>query len=401
MLKISDTPVLEVMQECATLGAEVAFLVPTETGLRKSILDAHAGMRDFLKKNEIHDYSEQGQGQSEKRVLPLIWWSPEGRVSRAISLYRPETKSGDPRLWVSGLANRAVAGNLLVFAVSAEGLVVLNASDPRTRAALRSQDSELVALLSSKADRLTYVEGVLVGKLRQVCGLGFVDSLRAGDTGVGFTLESLLGIAANTSKEADFGGIELKASRKKRLGSRNRQTLFSQVPDWGISSCKSGVEILKRFGKFNPNTNRIELYHTLENVPNSYGLFLSNQESGELVSALKESSPRPEDVASWRYSGLKSRLLEKHGSTCWVEAETRTSATGREQFHYNRATLTGTPYSSHLPTLVELGVLTVDFTLSMRENGARDHGYLWRMKPEHLGLLFPPPRDLDIYQPLL
>lgn len=43
---------------------------------------------------------------------------------------------------------------------------------------------------------------------------GFIPSHRAGDTGIGKTLEDELGIEENPIQAADLGSVELKATRK-------------------------------------------------------------------------------------------------------------------------------------------------------------------------------------------
>jgi hypothetical protein len=95
--------------------ANVAFLTtnriphgtiqPTRTGLEKSILDATEVFREFLEANGVHDYSRQPQGTDFKVIWPTVLYDDHGasvRTSTA-SLYRPVTKSGDPRIWFSGL----------------------------------------------------------------------------------------------------------------------------------------------------------------------------------------------------------------------------------------------------------------------------------------------------------
>ena len=58
MLSKSDKNIKEVMAELAVLGIEAAYIVPTLTGLEKSILDAHEGLRNFFKlfKSFFTDY---------------------------------------------------------------------------------------------------------------------------------------------------------------------------------------------------------------------------------------------------------------------------------------------------------------------------------------------------------
>ena len=68
-------------------------------------------------------------------------------------------------------------------------------------------------------------------RLKEISSKGYIKTLRAGDTGVGFTLESLLDIPANSNKSPDFKGIEIKSSRKKFQKSSGRSTIFSQVSE--------------------------------------------------------------------------------------------------------------------------------------------------------------------------
>ena len=56
---------------------------------------------------------------------------------------------------------------------------------------------------------------------------GFIPSHRAGDTGIGKTLEDELGIEENPIQAADLGSVELKATRKD---SGSSLTLFTKSP---------------------------------------------------------------------------------------------------------------------------------------------------------------------------
>lgn len=44
----------------------------TETGLKKSIMDATAPVRAYFKENRIHDYDSQPQGELGKRLIDNI-----------------------------------------------------------------------------------------------------------------------------------------------------------------------------------------------------------------------------------------------------------------------------------------------------------------------------------------
>ena len=50
------------------LNLDMSFLYITETGYTKGIIDATIPVRNFLRKNNLHDYETQDQGQKENGV---------------------------------------------------------------------------------------------------------------------------------------------------------------------------------------------------------------------------------------------------------------------------------------------------------------------------------------------
>ncbi len=57
--------------------------------------------------------------------------------------------------------------------------------------------------------------------------IGWITTHRSGPTGIGKTLEDLLGIPENNLHEPDFGEYELKSCR---LHSNSMLTMFTQTP---------------------------------------------------------------------------------------------------------------------------------------------------------------------------
>ena len=100
MLSASDTDIQKTSALILNRGYDVAFVVPTETGLQKSIIDAHQAMRAFLKRNDVHDFFLQGQG--DKVITECIFLTNQKSkryfIDVKVSLYRPKTKTGDPRI---------------------------------------------------------------------------------------------------------------------------------------------------------------------------------------------------------------------------------------------------------------------------------------------------------------
>jgi hypothetical protein len=62
--------------------------------------------------------------------------------------------------------------------------------------------------------------------------MGWIQTHRSGPTGVGKTLEDLLGIPENNLDQPDFGDYELKSCR---IDSQSMLTMFTRAP----SACKS------------------------------------------------------------------------------------------------------------------------------------------------------------------
>lgn len=78
---------------------EYTLVQITETGFKKSILDATEPMRQYFKDCGMHDYSAQLQGQGYKVLQPTAILDEASIFTTSTSLYRPETKKGDPRIW--------------------------------------------------------------------------------------------------------------------------------------------------------------------------------------------------------------------------------------------------------------------------------------------------------------
>ena len=176
-----------------------------------------------------------------------------------------------------------------------------------------------------------------MGKFRSVSGEWFESEVLA-DTGIGRTIESFLGITMNSEKTPDYKGIELKSHRDKRRSNKN--VLFTQTPDWDISSCKSGRDIVARYGYFSESKKTYQ--NTVQcTPPNSQMLFLNIDQIKALLE-LQAKKSHIEDVAVWRLMKLLNRLLTKHHETFWIEVENVIND-GKEYFRYKEIEHTKNP----------------------------------------------------------
>ena len=388
----SNFPVEGALEEFTRMGLQAGFIVPTENGLIKSIMDAHADLRAFLSMTGVHDFSLQRQGVEQKRLIPATFVSGSDVIDTQISLYRPVTKNGDPRIWIYKLPKFAKQNDLVALIVSEHGeITIINCSDAKTWNTRKDPSSPFGKLV--RESTISPIATQLLNQLQGISQKGFIASMRPGDTGVGFTLETLLGIKANSSRSPDFHGIEIKSGR--RGGASKKQTLFSKVPNWNESRLKSAKEILSEFGYLDP-AGRRSLYCSISSQPNPQGLSLTISGDGKWVEVLSNKSSPESSVVRWDLKELQRTFLTKHAETFWVKANVELLEK-HEHFHYVSARHTRSPIASNLPTAIEIGKVQVDFLMHLKENGGtRDHGYLFRTTEDGAKLLFPTPLTYDL-----
>lgn len=403
MLQNADFPVARALEILNGLELQPGLVVPTFTGFKKSIFDATENVRDYFRRENYHDYEAQGQGQDCKVKREAFLVRSDGFEKTYISMYRPETKSGDPRLWL-GKPVKAYSqpDNLLALVIIDQTLFVLNMSDESVRKSIVDPLSPFRKELA-KSDRRVSVADELLELLREIAASGFIRTLRSGHTGVGFTLETLLGIEANSSTAPDYKGIELKSKRGGAKRKSARSNLFSKVPNWRISPVSGSTELLKKRGYIDEN-GRLSLYQTLTfGKPTPKGLALAmDSRRGWLKQVFHTPSidgPRvcknPVHDTTWELGTLKSVLMSKHRETFWVHADCRGQGAD-EEFLYRKVQHTRSPIEANFPILIEAGVITVDYTLSLKGNCADDHGYLFKIRPTDLSALFPQPTLHDL-----
>ena len=125
MRQLSDIEI-ERIKRLTEKSVELCLIEPTKTGLEKSIMDATGIVRTYLKTELIHDFAQQSQGQENKVQIKSFLVSSTGIIPSITSLYRPNTKSGDPRIWFKGLGSYAVSNDILGIIAFEGELYVLN-----------------------------------------------------------------------------------------------------------------------------------------------------------------------------------------------------------------------------------------------------------------------------------
>jgi len=372
-------------RKLVSLGRDFATFEPTSTGLKKSILDATRLVRNLFFDNGFHDYDSQGQGPENKVLKKAFFITDEYVTETTASLYRPNTKLGDPRMWFRGLGKFADSGAQIAILIAGDDilLVNLNISD------LYQQDSPVLSKLLEFLPHDDAVAQDLLLKLRAISKQGLIKATTKGSTAVGMSIEKALGILPNSSMQPDYNGIELKSARNNK----NRNTLFAQVADWSISPLKKSADILDKFGYFRDDD--FKLYCTVSSrKPNSQGLSFSYNEKLDLLIETHEDFG---EVVIWPGSLLRARLQQKHKETFWIHAES-VDINGEEYFKLASVTHTRNPLCNQLMTLISNGTITMDHLIKRRGTDGRvsEKGPLFKINKKDLSLIFPEPTTYSL-----
>lgn len=365
-------------------GVEFSVFVTTETGLKKSILDATQQVRTHFEIENFHFYENQLQGPKSKVLKPAFLLSDEAKITSKASLYRPVTKQGDPRMWFRKLTDFASPQDTIAIVIRDGCTYLFNITENLLESSVGRPASKIAEFFEVVEDAVNSVAEELLGKLKVLSAKPF-PSLRKGDTGVGYTLETLLGIEANSSKKPDYKGIEIKSGR----GVKTRTTLFAQVADWSVSPCKKSAEILKKYGY--ERDGDFKLYCTISTLrENSQGLSFKYNEK---LDQLEEWYETKQLVAVWPGKVLRQRLRNKHAETFWVEAKSLDIG-GKEFFELKKVIHTKAPVASQLMPLIQQGVITMDHLIkkSGKTQRVSEKGPLFKMNKKDLELLFPEPQ---------
>lgn len=355
----------------------------TPTGLDKGILDSTAPMRAYFLEEGIHNYEEQAQGPEYKVLRKAVILTETSMCETQASFYRPNTKKGDPRMWIYKFGSYTEGNDIHVLFNLDGTLYSINITHIDIA---KCYDSPIITPMQEVLKEI-YVRGnsvsdELLGRFRSVSGQWFESEVLA-DTGIGRSIESFLGISMNSDKTPDYKGIELKSHRDKRSSRKN--VLFTQTPDWDLSALKSGREIVEKYGYYTEDGKKTYQNTVQCAPPNSQSLFLNVDQLKALLE-LQAQEPKVTDVAAWRLLKLHQRLLTKHHETFWIEVENDIHD-GKEYFRYKQIEHTKNPNVGQFDVLLEQNLITVDLLLC-RPSGNGDT-YSFKIKSKGMPLLFP------------
>lgn len=217
----------------------------------------------------------------------------------------------------------------------------------------------------------------LKDKLSEINQMGYIVSKRKSNTGIGYTLEILLGLKENNLKTPDFENIELKSQRKDAT---NRVTMFTfNRGVWKIRQ----REVIEKYGYIDTN-DRPSLYCTVDTRLNNQGLSVKVEEENVRLYFLNKTL-----IAEWPGDRLIDRFRNKMPALIVVNAETRINSDGKEEFWFNEAFYLTQPNEDNLLDLIRQDIIIVDVRMHLKENKTvRNHGTGFRIDEKFLNLCF-------------
>ncbi len=223
-------------------------------------------------------------------------------------------------------------------------------------------------------------------RLKQIESLGYVKAKRKGNTGIGYTFETLFGLDETNIPIPDIGGrVEIKTTRKD---SSSLVTLFTfNRSVWQ----KTQKVIVEKYG-YQDEKGRQALKSTIFlQRPNSLGLSLSIDEERNII-CLR--GPEGELLAEWDVFVLVGKFSSKLSRLLFVLADRRIRD-GQEEFHYNEAYLLTEPNPRNFLHAFKKSLVGIDLRMHLKENGAvRNRGTGFRMREKDMIELYKNKRRL-------
>ena len=222
----------------------------------------------------------------------------------------------------------------------------------------------------------------LIQRLKQLKRMGYIKTHRSGPTGIGKTLEDILGIRENNVPGPNAKLIELKSARK---GSKSMITLITKAP----SPRGANSRLLQRFGyKVSSRTGKV--LHVTLNPPNSWTcikgkpVFKLNLRNDKIEII----STNDEVLAFWNEEILRKAFEKKFPALVYVKADCRGRGLN-EEFWYNEAWLLKGFDFERLKDLIRKNIIRIDIRIGQYPNGrTHDHGTGFRVFEDKLDLCF-------------
>ncbi len=235
-----------------------------------------------------------------------------------------------------------------------------------------------------------------VAGFEKVREMGFVKSHRSHNTGIGKTLEDLMGVEENNIDGPDFGNIEIKS---QRAYASSKVTLFTKSPEpKGVNSImreKFGIE------KYEDKPGLKELHASIftkfNKVYSKWGFRMKPDDSQKKI-FLEVKELETDKIANldvwYDYDTLQNIIEKKLQFLAYVEADRRKTNEG-EDFYYKACTIFFNSSFDKFMTLLKNDKIQHDIRIGSYKTPGRknygklhDHGSAFRISKNDMSKIF-------------
>ncbi|MHA1755849.1 MAG: MvaI/BcnI family restriction endonuclease [Promethearchaeota archaeon] len=213
----------------------------------------------------------------------------------------------------------------------------------------------------------------LIKKLKEIKKKGYVKSLRAGSTGIGFTLESLLNIKENRSRNPDWGEYEIKTKRK---GKSNHSSLF--VPKIYYLHYNNWKEMVEDAGEpfiRGEREGKSLLHGVPYKIPERNGWWMKFDENYQKLNIYKNiDEDNTIHIGYINTDEMKTFFYQKLKKTVWIYADYK-MANNEEFFHYNEVYLLEDPSFNKFIMYIMKNLIFYEMRLYYYRKHPRDKKY--------------------------
>lgn len=202
---------------------------------------------------------------------------------------------------------------------------------------------------------------------------GWIRTHRNGTTGIGKTLEDLLGINENNNDAPDFGEYELKAHR---TNNNSLITLLTKTP----KPKRINKKLFEDFGYLDKSSNRYVLHATLSTQKYTTINQTTNKLKIDFIEDNLHILWNSNSYAYWDMPYLEESIQRKYsGSLIYVTADSRGSGKNEEFLFKNAWHFTSINTDSFI-SLIKSGKIYVDIRIGRYPDGRlHDHGTAFRI----------------------
>lgn len=242
----------------------------------------------------------------------------------------------------------------------------------------------------------------IIARFKEVKALGFVESKRHNNTGIGKTFEDYIGVIENNIDEPDLFGYEIKSHREETA---SYITLFTKSPNFPP---RANTYLKDSFGTPYENAPTLKKLHTsmfasqYNTYNNTYSFKLINDKQHSMIRIGVydiDSKQLIDKSVGYTYECIDRILKKKLKDLFYVSAK-RKFKDDTEYFFFNKAEIYSNPTLDKFLSLLDRGLIMYDIRIGSYQSGNKygkphDHGSGFRILESNLKLLFEEHIDIE------